>query len=234
MTPTVVHAAAPAQDAGRLRRPGAGRAVLSGAGAGLSAGVLALVLGLAALVVVVPRLLGGVPLTVLSGSMEPSLPVGSLAVVLPVDPHEVRVGDIVTYLPNPEDPTAVTHRVMAIAHHQDGSRTFTTQGDANAAPDAPVSEEQVRARLAYAVPLLGYVNDALNGEERPVAVYVVVGALLVWALRLWRRAWQDRRRSNGSSGTGAAQSPAHGEPSTSSGMSASRARSATASFCIAR
>jgi len=202
MTLAVAHEAAPAQDAGGRRRAGAGRTVLSGVGAGLSAGILALVLGLAALVVVVPRLLGGVPLTVLSGSMEPGLPVGSLAVVLPVDPQEVRVGDVVTYLPNPGDPTAVTHRVTAIAHHQDGGRTFTTQGDANAAPDAPVSEEQVRARLAYAVPLLGYVNDALNGEERSVAVYVVAGALLVWASRLWRRAWQDRRRSRESSGPG--------------------------------
>lgn len=169
--------------------------MLSGLWTGITYGVLALVLLLAALVIVVPRLVGGVPLTILSGSMEPNLPVGSLAVVRPVDPGEIRLGDIVTYLPNPEDPTAVTHRVVGIDTHQDGTRTFTLQGDANASPDDPVQEHQVRGTVSYAVPWLGHVNSAVNGEQRAVAVYVVAGALFLWAISLWWRAWRRRTRA---------------------------------------
>ncbi|WP_435738435.1 signal peptidase I [Cellulosimicrobium sp. PMB13] len=190
----------PAPGAGPDEQHAPGRAprrhaVLSGLWTGITYGVLALVLLLATLVIVVPRLVGGIPLTILSGSMEPNLPVGSLAVVRPVDPAEIRIGDIVTYLPNPEDPTAVTHRVVAIDTHQDGTRTFTLQGDANASPDAPVQEHQVRGTVAYAVPWLGHVNSAVNGEQRAMAVYVVAGALFLWAVVLWWRAWRRRARA---------------------------------------
>jgi len=166
--------------------------VLSGLWAGATYGLLALVLLLAGLLIVVPRLAGGVPLTILSGSMEPSLPVGSLAVVVPVEPEDVRIGQIVTYLPNPDDPTAITHRVTGVTHRPDGGLAFTVQGDANAAADAPVQDYQVRGRVLYAVPWLGYLNSAVNGDERSVAVYVVAGAFFLWALSLWWRAWSRR------------------------------------------
>ncbi|ARU52039.1 signal peptidase I [Cellulosimicrobium cellulans] len=193
-------------------RPGR-HPVLTGLWAGVTYGLLALVLLLAGLLIVVPKLAGGVPLTILSGSMEPNLPVGSLAVVVPVEPEDVRIGQIITYLPNPDDPTPVTHRVTAITHRADGGLTFTLQGDANAAADAPVQDFQVRARVLYAVPWLGYLNLAVNGDERSVAVYVVAGAFFLWALSLWWRAWR-RRRAAVSVGApdGAGGPPALGGP----------------------
>lgn len=169
------------------------RPVLSGLWTGVTYGLLGLVLLLAGLLIVVPRLAGGVPLTILSGSMEPNLPVGSLAVVVPVEPEDVRIGQIITYLPNPDDPTAITHRVTGITHRADGGLTFTVQGDANSAADAPVQDYQVRGRVLYAVPWLGYLNSAVNGDERSVAVYVVAGAFFLWAISLWWRAWRRRR-----------------------------------------
>ncbi|MCA5892129.1 signal peptidase I [Isoptericola sp. NEAU-Y5] len=195
--------AAPAAATGRAPAPRDGvtgrqdrqgrHPVLSGLWTGFTYGLLSLVLLLAALVIVVPQVVGGVPLTILTGSMEPNLPIGSLAVVRPVEPADVRIGDVVTYLPNPDDPTAVTHRVTGIDVHQDGTRTFTLQGDANTAPDDPVAEHQVRGTVWYAVPGLGYVNTAVNGEHRTVVVYVVAGAFLLWAATLWWRAWRARR-----------------------------------------
>lgn len=168
--------------------------VLVGIRQGLGYGILALTLLLAAIVIVVPKLGGGIPLTILSGSMEPTLPVGSLAVVLPVEPDDVQVGDIVTYLPNPDDPTAITHRVTAIDHHTDGGHTFTMQGDANATADAPVIDRQVRGVVWYAVPLLGYLNSAVNGHDVPWSVYLVAGAFFAWAILLWSRSLRDRKR----------------------------------------
>jgi signal peptidase len=176
------------EDAPPTRHP-----VLSGIWTGITYGLLGLTLLLAALVIVVPMVAGAVPLTILSGSMEPTMPVGSLAVVRPVETDEVQIGDVITYLPNPEDPTAITHRVIAIDNNQDGTRTFTTQGDANDSPDDPVQDFQVRGEVWYTIPWLGYVNTAVNGEERTIAVYVVAGVFFLWAGTLWWRAWRRRR-----------------------------------------
>ncbi|WP_166979077.1 signal peptidase I [Paramicrobacterium fandaimingii] len=169
--------------------------VLRGILMGLSWGILGLTLLLGILVIAVPKLVGGVPLTVLSGSMEPTLPVGSLVVVRPVAPDDVRVGDIVTYLPNPDDPTAITHRVTAINHNGDGSRVFTFTGDANATADAPVREQQVRAEVWYAIPGLGYVNSAVNGDDTGWVVYAAAGAFFLWAIVLWVKAARTRIRN---------------------------------------
>ncbi|HWK91759.1 MAG TPA: signal peptidase I [Luteimicrobium sp.] len=173
--------------------------VLSGLWTGFSYGLLTLVLVMAALLIVVPQLAGGIPLTILSGSMEPNLPVGSLAVVVPVEPEDVRIGQVVTYLPNPDDPTPITHRVTAITHRADGGLTFTFQGDANAAPDRPVQDYQVRAKVLYAVPWLGHLNNAVNGEHKHVALYVVAGGMFVWAGSLYWRAARNRKADDAAS-----------------------------------
>lgn len=62
---------------------------------------------------------------VLTGSMEPVLPVGSLLVVVPMSFDELKVGQDITYK------TAggtVTHRIVAI---DQAARTVTTQGLTN-------------------------------------------------------------------------------------------------------
>jgi signal peptidase len=119
----------------------------------------ALVLGVVCLVI--PKLLGAIPLTILSGSMAPSMPAGALAVVGPTDATQARVGDVLTYQPEPDDPMLVTHRVIAVSTNAQGEVSLTLQGDANSAPDEqPVRPEQVRGAVVYAVP---YVGRAANG-----------------------------------------------------------------------
>jgi len=167
--------------------------VLSGLWQGLTYGLLAFVLVMAALLIVVPKAAGGIPLTILSGSMEPNLPVGSLAVVVPVQPEDVRIGQVVTYLPNPDDPTPITHRVTGITHRADGGLTFTFQGDANSAPDKPVQDYQVRAKVLYAVPWLSHLNNTVNGEGKHTALYVVAGGMFLWAGSLYWRAARARK-----------------------------------------
>jgi signal peptidase len=73
-------------------------------------------------------------LTVLTGSMQPTMPVGSVVVVSPERPSAVRVGQIVTYRIPVEDHRVISHRVIEVV--QGGNRPiFRTQGDANNAPD---------------------------------------------------------------------------------------------------
>jgi signal peptidase I len=74
------------------------------------------------------------PLTVESGSMEPTLPVHSLILVEEARPRDVHVGDIITF--DPPGPTPrVTHRVVARERVEGSGWYFRTKGDANPAPD---------------------------------------------------------------------------------------------------
>ena len=148
---------------------------------GISAGLLAIVLGIAVVAVALPRLTGAVPLTVLSSSMEPALPPGTMLVVRPLaqdQMHEIRHGDIISYQPNPLDPTLITHRTVGITSVQDGSFIFTTKGDANAEPDAPVRSLQVRAKLWYSIPGLGWVNDLVNAHDHRAWIIPAAAGLL--------------------------------------------------------
>lgn len=148
-------------------------------GLGLSAATLLLVIALAIIVIVVPRVTGSTALTVLTSSMEPGLPPGTLIVVKPVDIDEIAVGDVVTYQLRSGESTLVTHRVIGISSTTTGDRRFELQGDNNSTPDGPIVAEQVMGRVWYAVPLIGHVNTAVSGENR--SWIVAGGAVLLFA-----------------------------------------------------
>lgn len=115
-----------------------------------------------AVVVAVPRFTDGQAMTVLSGSMTPAIPVGSIVVVRPVDPSTLRVGDVATYQVKPNKAVYVTHRVAGI-DHVNGKTVFTFKGDANRGPDTkPVVAGQIRGKVWFHVPYLGTVRDDLK------------------------------------------------------------------------
>lgn len=158
---------------------------------------LVILVAVAAVVVavLVPRLGGATPYTVLTGSMRPHLPPGTLVVVKPVPVEEIRAGDVITYQLESGQPTVVTHRVVAQGVRADGEVVLQTQGDANNAPDAEwVRPVQVRGRLWYAVPHLGRVNTLLTGSQHQAVVYVVGGGLAGYAAFMFASALRDRRR----------------------------------------
>ena len=99
---------------------------------GFTTALVVLVVLLAILLVGV-RLVGIVPYTVLSGSMEPAYHVGSLIYVQKVDPATLEVGDPLTY--RMPDGTVVTHRIIEVLEDGGLERRFRTQGDANEIPD---------------------------------------------------------------------------------------------------
>lgn len=147
----------------------------------LSTALLILVGALGVAVIVVPAATGSVPLTVLTSSMEPGLPPGTLLIVRPVEPADIRIGDVVTYQIRSGEPDVITHRVIAITSTTSGELSFTMQGDNNSAPDADqVREVQVQGRLWYSVPWLGWVNNAAGGELRSVVLPVIAIGLILY------------------------------------------------------
>lgn len=172
------------------------RELLRALGRGLSIGLLLLMLGLATLVIAVPALVGGMPLTILTGSMSPQLPPGTLIVVKPTPVDEIGVGDVITYQLESGQPTLVTHRVVARIVDSAGETRFITQGDANSAPDPfPILPVQIRGTVWYAVPWLGWVNQAINGQARVWIIPLVAGGLFAYAGWMVLTGIRDRRRT---------------------------------------
>ena len=158
------------------------RSLLYYIGLGASAALLLAVVALALILIVVPKIAGATPLTVLTSSMEPRYPPGTLIYVLPVKAADVRLGDVITYQIRSGDPAVISHRVIAINSPPNGKRTFILKGDNNSQPDQlPVIPAQIRGRLWYSVPLLGWVGSALNGSKRSWIVDVIAAALFVYA-----------------------------------------------------
>jgi signal peptidase len=148
----------------------------------ISGALLILVIALGVAVIVLPAATNSVPLTVLTSSMEPGLPPGTLLIVRPVDPSEIRIGDVVTYQIKSGEPDVITHRVIGIGTSSNGEATFIMQGDNNAEPDPdPVRAIQVQGRLWYSLPWIGWVNNSMGGNTRAVLVPIVGGALLLYA-----------------------------------------------------
>ncbi|MFE3289509.1 signal peptidase I [Rhodococcus sp. NPDC059234] len=166
--------------------------------------VLLLLLAILALTIVVPRLTGATPYTVLTGSMRPTYPPGTLIVVKPQDPLTLGVGDAITFQKESGNPEVVTHRIIESRQNSKGERSFVTQGDANPSRDMnPVVPEQVRGKVWYSVPYLGYVNSVITGQQRALMVTVVVGGLFLYAGWMFVGAFRDRSRKGNDDGSGA-------------------------------
>ena len=123
------------------------------------------------------RLVGITPYAVLSASMTPVYPVGSLVYVRSVDTADIIVGDAITFT---HDSVTITHRVVAV-DSQTGE--FTTKGDANDTPDAvPVSPAEVVGKVAFSLPLLGYAAEYLLQPPGLYAALAGVAVLLLLVL----------------------------------------------------
>ena len=175
-----VHGRRAARPRGRERRSGRG-GILHTISVGISAGVFALVLALAAILIVVPWASGATPMTILTSSMEPTLPPGTLVVVKPEPIDDIRVGDVMTYQIQSGKPAVVSHRVIAISSSSDGSRAFTTKGDNNAVADPTVVAGQVKGVVWYSLPWIGYVSTAVNGPDRSWLIPAIAVVLLGYA-----------------------------------------------------
>ncbi|MGV8858024.1 signal peptidase I [Rhodoglobus sp.] len=151
-------------------------------GVGISAGLFGLVLLVGALVIVIPNLAGALPLTVLTSSMEPGLPPGTLIVVKPIDTNDIEMGDVITYQIESGKPGVITHRVSGITNSSDGGRTFTLKGDNNdVADELQVLPIQVQGKLWYSVPWIGNVSNFVNGEGKTWLVPLIAVALFIYA-----------------------------------------------------
>lgn len=132
--------------------------------------------------VLVPRLGGGTPYVILTGSMRPELPPGTLVVTRPVAEKLPGVGSVITYQRTSGEPTVVTHRVVAQGISAAGEPVVRTQGDASPVPDPGwIRPVQIRGERWYDVPRLGYLTTVLSPSARQVLQTGLIAVLLSYA-----------------------------------------------------
>ena len=117
-----------------------------------------------------------------TGSMAPTIPAGSVAIVHRIPATDIEVGDVVTV--DRLDQLPVTHRVMSVAG-EGSSRIITLKGDANDAPDPlPYDVSEVR-RVWLSVPGAATVIVWLSQPIVLGSVALGVAGLVTWAF--WPR-----------------------------------------------
>jgi signal peptidase I len=147
----------------------------------------------AAALIVVPKAVGAKPLTVLTGSMQPALQPGDVAIVRPVDTQSLGVGDVITFQAESGNPQLTTHRVVGVVLTTDGVQ-YKTRGDANGAVDpVPIRPEQIKGAVWYSVPLVGYATTWVNGPTMTTVIQLVAFGLIIYGAFLLVAGALDRR-----------------------------------------
>ena len=141
----------------------------------------ALLGGLCIILFVFGLLFGVRAQVVVSGSMEPDLPVGSLLLVRSTPVSDLVIGDVVTVV-RPSGPGLVTHRVVGIEETEEGATALRLKGDANEGSDPePYVVAEVGKKL-FAVPGLGTAATFL---QTPFGLGAVVLILAMVVLTFW-------------------------------------------------
>ena len=125
-------------------------------------------------------LLGFQPNVIASGSMRPTLDVGDIAVTVQTRPENIKVGDIIKYWRQGE-PAPTIHRVIQV-DRAGGITYIVTKGDANDAPDEPITVTQTVGKVVLIIPKIGWISIALKTAILAAASYIQNNFALAIAL----------------------------------------------------
>ncbi len=127
--------------------------------------------------VTIPSFVGEQIYNVVSGSMEPELPVGSIIYAQEVDPLSIVKGDIVVYQ---SGGMTVTHRVVEVDQK---AREVITKGDANAEADPiPVKFDEIKGCVQLHFPFMGMFFEfftSLKGKIYLMGILVACFVLMI-------------------------------------------------------
>ena len=127
------------------------------------------------------RVVFGQPvMTIISGSMTPTIAVGDIVVDAPVTAAQAshfHVGQIISFRATPGSPEIITHRIVAV-RVQDGAVSYITKGDANNSADStPRPASDVIGLYRFPIPRGGYVLVAMH---TPRVIVMLLASALLW------------------------------------------------------
>ncbi|MDQ1055043.1 signal peptidase [Arthrobacter sp. SORGH_AS 212] len=177
-------------DASRRKGTGAWAAV----GRILSMSAMLVALFAAVVLIVIPVATGSQSYTILTKSMAQKFPPGTFMVMKPVAFSELKYGDVITFQMYSGRPDVDTHRIVGFGSTQAGEKTLITKGDNNGANDPePVRAIQVKGKLFYAVPYVGFVANALGNADRDTwTVLAAVGLIGYGAITVYKSVRKPR------------------------------------------
>jgi signal peptidase len=114
---------------------------------------------------------------VASGSMRPALEVGDLVIVQGIPASEIKEGDIIVFN-RPSEKTYTIHRVIAIETLANETIRFKTKGDANPTEDPWILEQDVKGRVLYRIPYIGYMT-LIPAIPITIAIIIII-IILLW------------------------------------------------------
>jgi signal peptidase len=172
-----------------VSRPG-GRAVAFLRGAVTFFGWALIGIGSAlALTLLLPLAFHGRPLTVMSGSMEPTIMTGDVVVSLQIAPLDARPGDVVSFNDPNRGGALVTHRVRSM-RRRGGKVEFVTKGDANNTVEKwAIGQDKRIGRTVVRLPRLGKAL-VFARTRNGLLVLVLVPLLLLGTLEI-ASIWKD-------------------------------------------
>lgn len=123
------------------------------------------------LITFIPSLWGYKPLVVISGSMEPTLKVGSILYYHKNDIESFHQNDILVYTTKKH---IVSHRIVDISKDW-----FITKGDANQSVDSSkVYHKQILGKgTNWCIPFLGYYTDYIYHHK--YLLYISISLLMI-------------------------------------------------------
>ncbi|MBB1033748.1 signal peptidase I [Dietzia sp. CQ4] len=118
-----------------------------------------------------------------TGSMSPTIPTGSLAIVRAIPASEARVGDVLTI--DREGQLPVTHRVVSTTGVGGEAYLIEMKGDANDNND-PVPYLITQARvMVFSIPDLGYLVSRASDPRVMAGMTAAMTLLVTWSF--WPR-----------------------------------------------
>ncbi len=117
---------------------------------------------------------------ILSGSMEPKLPLGSVVAVRPA--LQYSVGDIITFFPAPNNKIPVTHRVTKVyGTSTQNNLLYETKGDKNNAVDTgSIKQGQIIGKVFFYVPYIGYAVQAAKTKKGFIFLIIVPSTIIIY------------------------------------------------------
>lgn len=125
----------------------------------------------------VPRFFGVHIYSVVSGSMEPAIPTGSLLYIAEALPEDIQEEEIIAFYGVKDSASIITHRVV---ENRVVMGEFITKGDANKTQDMnPVPYENFIGKVVRSVPRAGKAAELFTSHEGKVLAACVIGAAIL-------------------------------------------------------
>ena len=151
--------------------------------------LLLIIIVVACLPLTVPKVFGYEMYTVISGSMEPSIPTGSLVYIKDMEPQDVADGDVIAFYGGHASNAIITHRVVK---NRVVMGEFVTKGDANEKEDMnPIPYMNFLGRVELSIPVVGELAQMLTSMEGKIAAGTLIGVAVILQLLA---SLLDRRR----------------------------------------